>query len=210
MVSPAEPPSSAFELRGWKLQLPGPREIRDLDGYSTDDFRLDAAGRIVFSLDAPAPGPTANSRFVRNELRHLTEWATTGPEHRLDVTVEVDSSFHPDIVTVAQIHGIGGAREHRPPLLRVVWQGDRIVAVAKTGNQSERDERVVLRTGTAHGPTHITITTGDGRLGVAVDDEPALEREVSWWPWKNYFKTGCYPQARTGRGTVRLSRLTVR
>jgi hypothetical protein len=46
------PPSHFFALTGWKLQIPGPAEIKSLAGYSSHYFYLAADTSVCFSLDA--------------------------------------------------------------------------------------------------------------------------------------------------------------
>src|SRR6516162_1997348 len=64
-------PAIAFDLRQWKLQIPGPKEIKTLTNYSSPYFHLNADNEMCFHLDAAEKGTTPNSHYVRSELRHL-------------------------------------------------------------------------------------------------------------------------------------------
>ena len=45
-------PSTLFDLHQWKLQIPGPKEIKSLKSYSSDYFHLNAHKELCFKLDA--------------------------------------------------------------------------------------------------------------------------------------------------------------
>ena len=67
------PPAQAFDLHGWKLQVPGPLEVKNLRNYASGYFFLNASREMCFSLDAAEKGTTPNTKYVRSELRHLPE-----------------------------------------------------------------------------------------------------------------------------------------
>jgi Alginate lyase len=205
----AAPPSSRFDLGGWKLQVPGPKEIKDLTGFVGEGFGLDAAGNLAFALDASAGGTTKNSKYPRCELRHLDEWTLDGSVRELHVSVATEPSFDPNVVTVAQIHGIGRNREHVPPLLRIVWDKGQLRAAVKTSSDGKQTQMVELGVGEPTRFHDIRIAAGNNGLQVAIDGHVRIQGDMSFWPWLNYFKTGCYPQANRGTGIVRLSQLTV-
>src|SRR5215475_6869879 len=46
----ATAPSTVFDLRQWKLQIPGPKEIKNLKGYSSEYFHLNAEQEMRFYL----------------------------------------------------------------------------------------------------------------------------------------------------------------
>jgi len=48
--------SAPIDLSSWKLQIPGPKEIKDLQGYSSDYFEKTPDGWIVFHIDAAEKG----------------------------------------------------------------------------------------------------------------------------------------------------------
>src|SRR5258708_1492756 len=83
-------PSQAFDLRGWKLQVPGPIEVKDLRNYSSGYFFLNGNREMVFALDASEKGTTENTKYVRSELRHLPDW-TVDANHTLTGEVRVVS-----------------------------------------------------------------------------------------------------------------------
>ena len=43
-------PSTVFDLQQWKLQIPGPKEIKDLKNYSSEYFYLNKAKEMCFHL----------------------------------------------------------------------------------------------------------------------------------------------------------------
>src|SRR5262249_26385086 len=111
-------PDSAFDLSNWKLQIPGPRDIKDLKKYSSEYFYLNPEKEMCFHLDASEKGSTKNSHYVRTELRHLPEWNVT-ERHILSGEFRVISQLSPNKVTVLQIHGIEDDGGKAPPLLRI-------------------------------------------------------------------------------------------
>src|SRR5713226_6937944 len=67
-------PATVFDLQQWKLQIPGPKEIKTLKNYSSTYFRLNAEKEMCLHLDTAEKGTTPNTHYVRSELRHLPEW----------------------------------------------------------------------------------------------------------------------------------------
>ena len=67
-------PSTKFNLTAWKLQIPGPVEIKDLKGYASPYFYLTQEGFMHLHLDATEKGTTPNATHVRDELRNLPNW----------------------------------------------------------------------------------------------------------------------------------------
>jgi Alginate lyase len=201
------PPSLAFDLQAWKLDIPGPLEIRNLAGYANPHFYLNLSGEMTFHLDAAEPGHTPNTEFVRSELRHLPEWDVTG-HHALTAVVRARSGFSPDKVTVVQIHGMTRDRKNAPPLLRVALNGGDLVAVIKTDAEGHANDFVPLVKGLGARPVKIDVIVEGGRLRILTDDQPKLDRPLTFWPYLNYFKAGCYPQATHGTGDVFFRRLS--
>ena len=66
LAADTAPPSNAFDLRPWKLQVPGPLEIKQLAGYSSPYFFLNKNREMVFHLDAAEKGTTTNAHYVRS------------------------------------------------------------------------------------------------------------------------------------------------
>ena len=97
-------PASAFNLHGWKLQIPGPKECKDISKYSSDYFHLNKNKEMCFKLDAAEEGATPNAHYVRSELRHLPNWKVS-EDRALSGEIRVISHLDPDKVTVLQIHG---------------------------------------------------------------------------------------------------------
>ncbi len=133
----AAPPSQVFDLHGWKLQVPGPIEVKDLRAYSSGYFFLNSSREMCFALDAAEKGTTPNTKYVRSELRHIPNWTVDGT-HTLTGEVRVVSHLQPDKLTVLQIHGITAEGDNAPPLLRIaINHGDLYAA---------REDRIIPAT----------------------------------------------------------------
>jgi len=204
------PPAQAFDLRGWKLQIPGPSEVKgkDLENYASGYFFLNAEREMCFSLDAAEKGTTPNTKYVRSELRHLQDWTVDGV-HTLSGEVRVVSSLKPSKVTVLQIHGITPEGDNAPPLLRVALNDGDLYAVIKTDPAGTKTESTLLKRKVGTGYVSVSVHVDHGTLSVAVDGEKKASRDVSSWKFSNYFKAGCYPQATEGNVQVFFRKLTV-
>lgn len=206
----AQVPSTAFDLREWKLNIPGPREIKDLDGYSSDYFHLNAEREMCFHLDASEKGTTPNASYVRSELRHLPNWRT-GESHALSAEVRATSSLKPDKLTILQIHGMTEGKGDAPPLLRIALQDGDLFAIIKTTGQSGKSspvEKILLRESLGESFVKIDVRVAGGQMAVSVDGEEKVRRDLGFWKFLNYFKAGCYPQATEGLADVTFRRLT--
>jgi len=208
----AEAPSSLFDLREWKITLPGPKEIRDLEGYSSDYFYLNSQKEMCFHLDASEKGTTPTARYVRSELRHLPNWSS-GESRSLSAEVRATSSLDPDKLTVVQIHGITEDKKDAPPLLRLALQSGDLYAMLKTTSQNEKnstEEKILLREGLGGDFVKIDVVVEGGQLSILIDGEEKVRRDLGFWKFLNYFKAGCYPQATQGIADVVFRQLTVR
>lgn len=203
-----EAPSSAYDLKDWKLQIPGPREVRNLTNYSSDYLHLGGNGEMVFRLDAAEKGTTPNAHFVRSELRHLQNWDTAGT-HTLSADVRVSSRLHPDKVTVLQIHGITRDGKDAPPLLRIAVNDGDLVAMVKTTGDGDRNDTIILKKGLGSDFEKLEVTVSSGQLQIRVNDQKKLDRSLAFWKFRNYFKAGCYPQATEGTVDVKFRALSV-
>jgi len=202
------PPAAVFDLHGWKLQIPGPKEIKALANYSSDYFYLDENRDMCFKLDAAEHGTTPNTHYVRSELRHLLDWKVSD-SHRLYGEVKVESHLTPDKVTVLQIHGITDGGENAPPFLRIAANKGDLYAVIKTANSGDKTEAVLLKKGVNSQYVKVAVIVKAGTLSVEVNNEEKLKRSVGYWAFSNYFKAGCYPQATHGTVKVAFRKLTV-
>lgn len=202
------PPSGAFDLRPWKLQIPGPLEIKKLDGYSSPYFFLNKDREMVFHLDAAEKGATPNTKYVRSELRHLPNWHISDP-HSLSAEVRVVSRLDPDKVTVLQIHGIQEGGGDAPPLLRIALIHGDLHAMLKPDNDGERTDSIVLKKGVGANWFKVGIVVKNSTLTVTVDGQQKLTRSLAYWKLPNYFKAGCYPQAVKGTADIFFRKLTV-
>jgi hypothetical protein len=203
------PPASAFDLRQWKLQIPGPLEIKPLAGYSSGYFFLNKSREMVFRLDAAEQGATTNAHYVRSELRHNLNWHI-GESHTMSAEVRGVSHLEPDKVTVLQIHGIQEDGSDAPPLLRVALNGGDLVAMTKPDNDGERTETTLLKKAAGANWSKVEITVKKGQLAISVDSEQRFSRSIAYWKFPNYFKAGLYPQATKGTAEVFFRRLSVK
>ena len=207
----AQAPSTVFDLSEWKITLPGPKEIKDLEGYSSDYFYLNAEKEMCFQLDASEKGTTPNAKYVRSELRHLPNWRTD-ESRALSAEVRAASSLDPDKVTVVQIHGITEDKKDAPPLLRIALQDGDLWALLKTTSRNEKnspEEKILLRGALGESFVKIDVRVEGGELSIAVDGEEKLRRNLGFWKYLNYFKAGCYPQATQGVAHVVFRHLAV-
>ncbi len=207
-ASPAAAPGQAFELSGWKLQIPGPLEVKELGAYSSGYFFLNGSREMCFSLDASEKGATPNTKYVRSELRHLEDWTVDGT-HTLAGEVRVVSALQPSKVTVLQIHGATAEGDNAPPLLRIALHDGDLYAAVKTDSAGTKTESVLLKRKVDAGYVSVAIIVKQGNLSVTVDGQKKLSRDVSFWKFANYFKAGCYPQATVGKVEVFFRKLTV-
>ena len=194
-------PSEAFDLHGWKLQVPGPLEIKNLHSYSSGYFFLNASREMCFSLNAAEQGTTPNTKYVRSELRHLANW-TVDSSHTLTGEVRVESQLQPDKLTVLQIHGITPQGDNAPPLLRIAVNHGDLFAELKPDATGEKTESIPLKSGVKTGYVKVAIIVRAGRLRIDVDGVQKVDRDLSYWKFSNYFKAGLYPQATQGTAQV--------
>lgn len=192
------PPAKAFDLSEWKLQIPGPKEFKDLKNYASDYFYLNADREMCFRLDASEQGHTKNTKYVRSELRHNLNWKAT-EKHSLTGEFRVESQLTPDKVTLLQIHGITDAGDNAPPLLRIAVNKGNLYAMLKTSATGESTESNLLKRGVGSSWVKVGINVAANQLSITVDGEEKLHRDISYWKFSNYFKAGLYPQALEGK-----------
>ncbi len=200
------PPLRWLDLTGWKLQVPGPRDVYAVSSYRSRYFQVDADGDLRFRVDCSETGYTANAHYVRSELRHLPEWSVMG-RAKMAATIRVESQAVPDKVTVLQIHGIAPSGADAPPLLRVALDGADLFAFLKADAEGVRTEKILLAPGAGRSWFRCSLAVNSGGLAVDVDGVRRLTRDVSYWPYLNYFKAGAYPQANEGSVEVTLRSL---
>jgi hypothetical protein len=199
-------PASQFDLKKWKLQIPGPKEVKSLQGYSSDYFHLTAKKEMCFHLDAAEKGATLNAHYVRSELRHLPDWKST-ESHTVSGEFRVESRLTPDKVTALQIHGIKENGSDAPPLLRVAVNHGDLVAMIKVDNDGETTDSVILKKGLGSNWVNVDVTVKNRQLKITVDGAVKLTRSLAFWKYPNYFKAGCYPQATSGTVDVFFRKL---
>jgi len=202
-------PSCKFDLNNWKLQIPGPKEIKDLDKYSSNYFYLTKDNEMCFGLDAEEQGHTKNSEYVRSELRHIVNWSIQ-ETHEISAEIRVVSKAVPDKVTVLQIHGIMPDNTNAPPFLRIAVNNGGLYAFIKTENSGEKTESVLLEKNINGNFFKADIKVQDGNLSVSVNGLEKLNMNAGYWKYMNYFKAGCYPQAKKGNILVFFRSLSVK
>jgi hypothetical protein len=195
------PPSEAFDLHDWKLQVPGPLEVKNLHNYSSGYFFLNSNREMCFTLDAAEKGTTPNTKYVRSELRHLPNW-TVESSHTLTGEVRVVSHLEPDKLTVLQIHGVTPEGENAPPLLRIAVNHGDLFAELKPDAAGAKTESILLKKGLKGDYAKVAIIVKGGQLRIDVDGEQKVSRDLSYWKFSNYFKAGLYPQATKGTAEV--------
>jgi hypothetical protein len=200
-------PSTAFDLDGWKLQIPGPQDIKVLQNYSSQYFQLNDAKEMCFELDAADRGTTPGAKYVRSELRHLRNWKAS-ETHALSAELRVVSHLKPDKVTVLQIHGITEEGNDAPPLLRIAVHAGDLVAVVQYGNDRRENNTIVLKKALGTEPVKIDVTVKAEQLKISVNGAERLSRSLAFWKFPNYFKAGCYPQATQGTAQVMFRKLS--
>jgi len=200
-------PSTLFDLQQWKLQVPGPKEIKNLKDYSSEYFHLNAAKEMCFHLDAAEKGATAHTHYVRSELRHLPNWDVNGA-HAISAEVRVISRLKPDKVTVLQIHGMTEHGANAPPLLRIAVNNGDLVAVIKTTNDGDKNETVVLKKSLGISSVKVEVSVKSKQLKITVNDQVKVDHSLSFWKFLNCWKAGCYPQATNGTVDVMFRKLT--
>lgn len=191
------PPSHIFNLLNWKLQIPGPIEIKTLKNYTSSYFYLNSDSSICFDLNAAEKGHTKNSEFVRSELRHLLNWGIE-EDHHLSATIKISCNLNEYQVTVVQIHGITALGENAPPLLRIAMVNEDLYAFLKTDSAGNNTERTLLRSGVKNDYFKLDIKNKGRILKIYIDGKECLNKRLDYWKFNNYYKLGCYPQVKTG------------
>ncbi len=207
MATERSPPAASFDLGRWKLQIPGPKDVRDLRAYASDYFHLGDAGEMWFHLDASEKGTTPGAKYVRSELRHLPEWGVD-ETRRLSAEFRVVSALMPDKVTTMQIHGIAPGGSNAPPLLRIAVNAGDLVAALMTDSSGKKNETIPLVKQLGARFVKVDVVVRAGHLSIAVDGQPKLSRSLVYWTHRNYFKAGCYPQATHGTVDIVFRSLT--
>jgi hypothetical protein len=203
-----DPPSKYFDLNGWKLQIPGPKEVKDLTGYSSNYFYLADDKSMLFDLNAAETGTTKNAHFVRSELRHLLNWET-GSTHSLSSTTRVTCDMPAYKVTVLQIHGIQENKDDAPPLLRIAVINGDLYSFLKSDNSGDNTEKKMLLANVQDKYFSTAIHVEKNVLTITVNGKVCLSKELSYWNYLNYFKLGCYPQVTEGNFKIYVKEFSV-
>ena len=187
-------PASVFDLRNWKLQIPGPTEAKNLQNYTSNYFRLNATQEMCFCVNATEKDTTQHLLYVRSELRHLSNWKIDTP-HSLSSEFCVISELTPNKVTTLQIHSITEQGEDAPPLLRIAVNNNNLVATIKTDAAVDQGQIVVIKEKIGSNFVKVDVIVTNLQLRIAVDNRVKLTRSLAFWKFNNYFKAGCSPQA---------------
>jgi hypothetical protein len=198
-----------FSLNGWKLQIPGPKDIYALYAYASQYFYLNKQGEMVFSLDSSEKGSTKNSVFVRSELRHLSNWYINR-NCSLIATLRVESNLSPDKVTVLKIHGYVEKGIYAPTLVRIALNDGDLYAYLNKSNHPKDTKRFLLLPDIENNTFRCVVSVINKKLIIKVNEKERFRHNISYWKYKNYFKAGCYPQAHKGKVKVFFSELVTR
>lgn len=201
-------PSKKFELNGWKLQIPGPKDIFNLDNYATEYFYLNKDSEMVFWLNSAEKGATKNTKFIRSELRHLSNWSIDG-HYKIRGILRVESKLEPDKVTVMKIHGFTKPGAYAPTLVRIALNDKDLFAYLNKSNTPKDTMCILLASKIDRHLFKCLIEVNKGYLTIQINDKEKLAHDVSYWKYKSYFKAGCYPQSRNGEVKVMFKELSV-
>ena len=202
-----------FDLTHWKLQIPGPKDIIPIGSYTSKYFYYGSSNEMVFWVDSSETGTTANSSYVRSELREMLDptnskinWLIPGT-HTLKAELEVTKAGAPKI-TVLQIHGIEKDGTNAPPLLKMTVENGSLYALLKVNNSGSSEDKHLLATGVKKFLAEIEVK--DSRLVIKIDGKIKLDKSISFWKHYNYFKAGLYPQATKGISEVKFYQLEIK
>ena len=201
-------PSTRFALDTWKLQLPGPVEIKELKDYVSPYFYLTSEGFMHFHLDASEKGTTPNATHVRNELRNLLNWKIT-EDHTLSAVIRVQCNLSDFKVTIMQIKCLTEQDVSAPPFLRLAIEGKNLYAHLKESVSSNKATKYLLKADADRVFLSITVKVKDKKLVIVVDDLEVLSKDVSYWVLNNHFKMGCYPQQSEGVFDIDVKKINV-
>ena len=190
-------PSTKFNLTSWKLQIPGPIEIKDLNGYASPYFYLTSEGFMHFHLDASEKGTTPNATHVRNELRNLQNWKIV-ETHEFSGIIRVRCNINNFKVTIIQIKCVTDNDDSAPPFLRLAIEGKNLYAHLKENVNSNKATKILLKSDVGSMFFSVNVKVKDKKLRISVDDSEVLSQDVSYWVLNNHFKMGCYPQQSDG------------
>ena len=204
--------NSSFDLTHWKLQIPGPKDIIPIGSYTSKYFYYGDSGEMVFWVDSSETGTTANSSYVRSELREMLDpkdktknWTLKGT-HILMADLEVKTNTPQ--VTVLQIHGIGPNGESVKPLLRLAVMDGDLYAWLKLDKNGDHTDKIKLASKV--GRFSIEIKVVDYKLTVKINGKVELDKNVKYWTHHNYFKAGNYPQATKGISEAKFYKLEIK
>jgi len=201
-------PSKHFELLGWKLQVPGPKDISNLENYASEYFYLGKDNEMVFWLNSAEKGTTKNAKFVRSELRHLSNWTIDG-FNKIEGILKVESRLNPDKVTVMKIHGFTKPGEYAPTLLRIALNDGNLLAFLNRSDTPKDIRSILLASKIDNLLFKCSIEVSKGHLTIKINDEVKFVHDISYWTYKNYFKAGCYPQSLKGEVKVKFKELSI-
>ncbi len=201
-------PATKFNLAAWKLQIPGPIEIKDLSSYASPYFYLTQKGFIHFHLDASEKGTTPNATHVRAELRNIQNWKMI-EDHELSTMVRVKCDITDFKVTIIQIKCVNDNNENVPPFLRLAVEGNNFYAYLKENIDTNKGTKILLKSDVKDLFFFINVKVKNKRLIINVDDLEVLSRDVSYWVLNNHFKMGCYPQQSAGIFDIDVKNMVV-
>jgi hypothetical protein len=205
-------PDKILTLTGWRLQTPDSAKIDHLTSFANQYFHVRTAPRetpaigVVCRVNAAVGTPTANSAYVRSELRHMTPFSLTAPRSGQSMTFTgrvLEPTAPPTSLTIAQIHSEPSGRYQPPPLLRVYVKSASLYVAIKTDPSGEYTNHVRMESPGAYKPYSVTITNNRGHITVKINSV-SRTFNATFWPHLCYFKVGCYPQTVSGYASTAI------
>ncbi len=195
-------PSEGYSLDSWKFESPTGANIKALDGFSSKYFYLTEDNLMNFDIDTN----NTSTKSLNNEIRHLNNWYVNS-SHQLEITMKVNASPKQYKLVVSQIYGINENNVDVAPLLRVIVENGNLYAYIKTSKQN--NEVVLLKENVIDTFFTLKIKVEDKKLSIDINGQKAVNKNVDFWDYKNYFKLGAFPQAKIGDFIVSVKNLSV-
>ena len=193
-------PGQLLDLTNWKLTLPTgqegkPEEIvePELSSFTNDFFRLNEAGRRVFTANAGGV-TTSGSSYPRSELREMNgrekaSWSNTAGTHTMRVREAVTSSRRSSRTSSPR-----RSTTPRSDVMRGRLEG----RACWCGTRRERRLRPSTRRTRSALPTRCEIPPPSGHIRVSYNGTQKADIVKSGAGW--YFKAGSYVQSNLSRG----------
>lgn len=195
-------PSEGFSLSAWKFESPTGADIKSLTNYSSKYFYLTDDGLLCFDIETS----NTSTKSLNNELRNLNNWYAT-ENHQLNVEMKMEASPSNYKLVIAQIYGINTQNQDVAPLIRVMVENGNLYAHIKKNTQN--NDIILLKENIGDDFFDLNLKVQNSNLIVKVNNKEVLNRNVSFWTYRNYFKIGAYPQSKNGDFKVCVKSISV-